>query len=311
MLHIVTNTVILGQIGVDIGFRLTGPDADILRQGKGGDTVHNAEVDGLGPAAQQRRDLIQRRIKDLRGRDAVEILPAEKGLLHGLVVGNMRKQTQLDLAVVGVHKDVAGRGDEHPADLCTELLAHRDILQVRLRRGQAACRRHGHLEIGVDAPVGLDDLQQPLGIGGFELGEHPVIQHLVHDGMLAAQLVQNIRVRAPAGLGLFAGGQHQLVKKHRAELLGRQDVEFMTRVPPDALLKRGDARVEALAKLVQRLAVNEKADLFHVCQNPAQRQFDRFKERGHAIVRQLLFHRLPEPPDRLGAGFFLADIARG
>ena len=214
LLHIVPDAVVFFQIGVYIGLGLVGVDADILGQGEGGDAVDNAEVDGLGPAAQDRRHLTDRDAEDIGGGDGVEILPAQEGLLHGFIPGDMGQQAQLDLAVVCVHQHHAGGGHKHIADLGAQLLAHGDVLQVWLGRGQAAGGSDGHLEACVDASVFADHLQKPIGIGGFQLGQHPVFQHLVHNGVLALELFQHVGIGAPAGFGLFSVGQQQLVKEH-------------------------------------------------------------------------------------------------
>ena len=155
-----------------VGLRLVLVHADVLREREGRDTIDDAEVHGLGAAALGGRDLAERRVEDLRGCDGVDVLPAHKGRAHGLIVGDMREQAQLDLAVVRVNEHFAGRGDEHAADLCAELFADRDVLQIGVARGEAACVGHGHLEARVDAPVLADDFQESLSVCGFKLREH-------------------------------------------------------------------------------------------------------------------------------------------
>ena len=81
--------------------------------------------------------------------------------------------------------------------------------------------------------------------------------------MLAAQFFEDVGVRAPAGLGLFAGREHQFLEQHLSELLRRINVEFVPRQLPDLILKPGDARIKTLAEIIQRLAVNEEARAFH------------------------------------------------
>ena len=238
----------------------------------------------------------------------MDVLPAAEGGDHRLIVCDVRKQAQLDLAVVRVHEHLAGRGHEHLADLRAELAAHGDILQVRLSRRQAPRRRDGHLEVRVDAPVGRDLLEQPVGIGGLELRERAVIEDLLDDRVLAAQLVEHGGIRAPAGLGLFPGRKHEPLEENSAELLRRLDVERLARERPDALLELLDAAREALAEVVQRLAVDQKARLLHARQHRTQRQLNVRKERQHSLrVHFLLQHRL-QRPDGLHVRQLLAKI---
>ena len=160
----------------------------------------------------------------------------------------------------------------------------------------------------MDAPVSRDLLEQPVGIGGLELREHAVVEDLVNDRVLAAQLFEHGGIRAPAGLGLFPGREHELVKQHVAELLRRLDIERLARAGPNALLQLLDGAREALAEIIQRLAVHEKARVLHARQHRAQRQLDIRIERQHA-ERVHLFpqHRL-QRPDGLRIRRFPAEI---
>ena len=76
LLHIIPNAVVLVQIRVHIGLGFVWEYPDILGQGEGGDAVDNAEIDCLGAASQDGRDLLDGDTEDPRGGDGVEILPA-------------------------------------------------------------------------------------------------------------------------------------------------------------------------------------------------------------------------------------------
>ena len=128
-------------------------------------------------------------------------------------------------------------------------------------------------------------LQQSVCVGGFQLRQHPVFQYVLHDGMLAPQLFQHIRIGAPAGFGFLSGGQHEVVKEDFPQLLWRQDVEFMTGMFPDSLLQLRDAVRQAFAEFIQRTPVHQKALLFHVCQHPTEGKLSRFIELRHLQLR--------------------------
>lgn len=107
---------------------------------------------------------------------------------------------------------------------------------------------------------------------------------------------------------VFSRPEHKLVKQHVAELLRRLDVERLARERPDALLELLDGAHEALAEIIQRLAVDEKTRVLHARQHRTQRQLDVRIERQHA-ERVHLFpqHRL-QRPDGLRVRRFPAEI---
>lgn len=65
-------------------------------------------------------------------------------------------------------------------------------------------------------PVGVQGLEQAVGIGGFELGILAVLQHRTDNGRLIAELFQHIGIGGPAGFRLFPVGQSQLSKENLA-----------------------------------------------------------------------------------------------
>ena len=78
-----------------------------------------------------------------RRRHGVDVEAVGEGLPQLRDVGDMGEHAQLDLAVVGRDQLVPGVGDEGGADLAALLGADRDVLQVRLGRGQPPGRGRG------------------------------------------------------------------------------------------------------------------------------------------------------------------------
>ena len=150
----------------------------------------------------------------------MEILPAEEGIDHGLVTGNMGKQTQLDLTVIGIDQNASFRGNEHPADLRSELLPNRDVLEIRFRGGKATCGRHRHLEVGMNPAIRRDNFQKPFRIGGFQFSQHAVFQHFSDDRVKALELFQHVGIGTPAGFCLFSVWKTEFVKEYLSELFG-------------------------------------------------------------------------------------------
>ena len=124
--------------------------------------------------------------EDLGGRDGVDVLAAEEGLPHDVVMGDVGQHAQLDLGIVGVEEDTAVARHEAAPDLGTQLLPHGDVLHVGIGGRQAARGRHHLVEGGVDAPVGADDLQKAVDVGGFQLRQLAVFEDQPDDLMLGA-----------------------------------------------------------------------------------------------------------------------------
>ena len=194
----------------------------------------------------------------------MDVLAAQESLLHMLVIGDVRQHPQLDLAVVGVQEDTAVPGHKHLANLAAQLPAHGNILKVGLSGGQTPGGSDHVLEGGVDAAIVGNDLQKSLGIGGRELGEHPVFENGLHNGMLLFELFQHLGTGGVAGFGLLGGGQPQLFKEDLPQLLGGIDVEFLTGQGIDRVLRRFNPLREHGAKGHQRHAIHRHAYPLHV-----------------------------------------------
>ena len=226
-------------------------------------------------------------MEHLGRREGMEILAGQERLLHSLVPGDMSQEPQLHLGVVRIHQYVPRGGHKHAPYAAAHLCAGGDVLQIRLRGGQAACGRHRHLKAGADAAIRVHHLQQAVGIGAFQLGILPVLQHIRHNGGLPAKLFQHVRVGGPPGFGLFPVGQLHFFKQHRPQLLGGVDVEALPGLVVDASLQVRDPVGHVPAKGRQGLSVHQEAPLLHPGQHGAQWQL-------HGLVKLRHVH-LPQP----------------
>ena len=300
----------MGQIIVDILPRLLARDADIVCQREFRNSVDDAEVDGLGVTAHQRRDLLRLHAEDLRGRRRVDIGTGAERLLHGLIVRDMGQHAQLDLAVVRVDKDAAVARHEHLADLAAELRADGDVLQVRVGGRQSARRRDHVLEGRVNAAVVRDLLDEAVGVRALELGHGTEIEDGVDDRVLATELFQHVRVRGVAAFRLLARRQAELVKEDLPELLGGVDVEFLPGIAEDRLLRSLDPALEHIAEGDERHLVRLDARSLHFSEHAAERQLDLVIELLHAVLRELFRQSFIERADGRGLRQAGAD-ARG
>ena len=140
------------------------------------------------------------------------------------------------------------------------------------------------------APVGGDDLEQAVRVGALQLRQHAIFQDIAYDGVLAYELFQDVGVGAPAGLGLLARWEHQLIEQHLAQLLGRVYIELVPGQLPDAALQGVYTRREALAEVGQGLPVHQETRALHLGQHLAERQLDIEIELLRPVFRQLRAH---------------------
>ena len=137
------------------------------------------------------------------------------------VLGKMRQDAQLDLRIVGGKQHAARRRDERGADFAAQLGAHRNILQIRIRRAQAARRGARLAEARVQASRrGMDQPRQGVRIGGFQFRELAIFENFFGKVVDEGQLFQNFGGRrARFRRGSARRLQIQLVEENFGELL--------------------------------------------------------------------------------------------
>ena len=207
-------------------------------------------------------------------RAAVNIVVVEERLNHVRIVGDVRQHTQFNLRIVRVDQHPAGTREEEAAQLAPQLRAHRDILQIRLRGADAARTGFRLVKAGMNPAVRANHFQKAIAVGGFQLGQGAVIEHLLHRRMLIAQAFQHLRVGGVARFCLFPMGKAQLHKESVTQLLGGIDVELITDGLVNLLLQALNFALELLAISADSLAVHREALHFHMGQHAGQRDLD-------------------------------------
>ena len=163
----------------------------------------------------------------------MDVEPVLEGLFQGGDIRHIGEDAQLDLRIVGGNEDVAVFRDECFADLAAFFRPYRDVLEVRVRGGEAARLGAGHHVACVDAAgFRLDRGLQRFGIGRAQLRQRPPVDDGPGQGVaLIGEFFEHVGIGLPgAGLCFLAAGQVHLVEQDFAELLGRADVELAARL---------------------------------------------------------------------------------
>ncbi|KAG1323019.1 hypothetical protein G6F63_013160 [Rhizopus arrhizus] len=235
-LHEVAHARVAAEVQRHVVLRLATVDAQVAGQAERAHAVHQAEVDRLGGTTFVRGHFLQRAPEHLGGGVTVHVGALLAGAHQARVLGQVGHDPQLDLRIVGRQQLAALRRHERAADAAAVLGADRDVLQVRVRRGEAAGGGTGLVVAGVHAAgVRVDHLRQLVGVGTAQLGQAAVLQDHPRQLVLLGNRLQRLFI----GAGLALGGLHhrrqlQLIEQHRLQLLGRIQVE----AAPGQLVRR-------------------------------------------------------------------------
>ena len=221
-LQVVPHAAEPGEVGVHLFLGLFSGDLELRGQTVGAESVGKAVGHRLDPAAQFRGDLVDGHPEGTGADEGVQILAGSKRLDESGVLGQVRHDPHLDLAVVGGHQlRIAVTHTERVADPAAGFGADRDVLQVRVGRRQPPGGGDGLVERGVDAAVGGSRLQQSVD-GDLQSGDVAMGQQVLEERMcgLVEQGLQGVGIGGVAGLGLLGLRHLQLVEQHHLQLFG-------------------------------------------------------------------------------------------
>ena len=222
------------RIGLEITINhilsLFETDSQALGQAERLLAIDDAEVYGLRATAQLRGDLFHGNAEHARGGVGMEVGARAERIYQVLVARQMREQAKLDLRVVGRNEHVAlAQRHEASTHAATEIGAHGNVLQVRIARRQTARGSDRLVEARVHQAVDATHARQGVEVGGLHFRELAIAQHLSRDGMHVHELAERFRIGGIAARVLLARRQLEHFKQNMTELLGRIDVEFLTR----------------------------------------------------------------------------------
>ena len=219
-----------------------------------------------------------------------------KGCLKLGNVGDMREDPQFDLAVVGGDDLVARLRHEGHADLASCLGADRDVLQVRLGRGEPSRRCCGKREGGMHPlRFRVHVLLQGVGIGGFQLRELPPFEDLGGKRMARlSEFVEKRRGRRPlARRRLLRARKTHLAEQDVADLLRRAEGELFACHLLDLVFEAHKRLGEFAGEAAQDLAVDQDAALLHASEDIDEGTFERLVDGGAVLGDKARLQRLP------------------
>src|SRR5689334_17916740 len=151
-IQVFANAMIALEIAFDEFLRLGVGNLELARQGVRALAVDRCEVDRLGARAHLFGDLLDGNVEDQRRGLTVYVAAGAERLDERGIVGEVRKESQLDLRIIGGDERPAAPRNEAAANVATELTPNRNVLEVRLTRRQTSRGRGRLTERRVNAP---------------------------------------------------------------------------------------------------------------------------------------------------------------
>ncbi len=148
----------------------------------------------------------------------MDILIVIEGAEKSLILRQVGQYPKLDLRIVGANKHLPIPGMESFADLSSQFLPDRDVLQIGFSAADPAGLGHSLLEVTMDPSIRRNKRDHSVYVCRSQLGEIPVFQHLVHDRMLVPELLQDLSTGGISPLGLLSEGKLQFLKKYLSQL---------------------------------------------------------------------------------------------
>jgi hypothetical protein len=250
--------------------------------------------------------------------EAVKVFSRIEGFDEPGVLGEVRHDAHLDLRVVGSEQGVeALPRNERGPHLPTDFGLDRDVLQVRVVRGQPAGRRTGLLVVGVHATVGAEAFLQGLD-DLADLGGIPMLQQQLQERMRVQvlQVLQRLRIGREAGLVRPGLGHAELVEQHLLQLLRRAEVHLAADLGVGTRGDVGSLNTESLVEPREHGRGHRDALHLHACEHRAERHLDVVQHPQRTRVEATgEFDRKPahEPgfarrAERLGLGHELVGV---
>jgi len=241
----------------------------------------------------------------------MEVGPAVEGRHEVLVRRQVRKKPELDLRVVAGEEHRPFGDGEGRAHTMPQLGARGDVLQVGVRAREAARRRHGLVERGVDATVTQDVGRQCVEVGGLDLGALAVLEDVGHHVMAGGQVREHLcvrRVEARTRLLETKGGQTEHVKEYVTELLRGIEVEVLPRLVLDVSDHLANLDAQLARLLGEDGRVDGESRALHGGEHGEKRHLDSVEELARAVRLERRVEPLAQGRHRHGVDGRLGNV---
>ena len=230
LVHVIADTRIAFEITFYKLFGFCPGNVQPFGKSEYGDAVDDPEIGRFCLAAHVAGHFLYRDAVYLGGGCGVDIGAAAEGFDHVLVLAQMGHDAEFDLRVVRREEGaIFVVGNECFTDLTSQFVADRDILEIRIRRTQAAGSRDGLVERGVDlACFRINQFGKGIYIGTQQFFQSAIFQQLAYHRVFGTHFFQNIFARTVTACFCLFGFLFDLemFEKDFAHLFAGIDIEF-------------------------------------------------------------------------------------
>ena len=214
----------------------------------------------------------------------MDVLAGPEGLDQTRVRRVVGQDAQLHLGVVCGEQDGPFGRHEGLADANALLGADRDVLHVRIRRGEAAGGGAGLVEGGVDAAGRrVDQRRQRVDVGVLELGQAAVREDPRRELVVDHELLEHALVGGVARLGLANHRQLELLEEDALELFGTAHQELLARQRVDLALEARELALVLDREPRERALVHAHPGALHAGEDPGERHLHLVEERCQPV----------------------------
>ena len=216
-----------GKVIVDELFGFRAGAIELLGKTESGDAIYDAEIGGLGLATLVFGNLVEGYAEDLCSGCGVDVLSVAESRKKVLVLAEMRHEPEFYLAVVGGKEETTLVRNDRFADETSALGTNRQVLQVRVRRGETACGCDGLVVRSMYFSVRGNIARERRDVRCDQFAQGSIFEDQTDNRVLLLNGEQHfLRCGILSGFGFFGFRvELQFVEEQFSDLLGAVDIE--------------------------------------------------------------------------------------